>query len=62
MEILSSDKALEYLWVQVVSFMSSYLWYYYNIFRFIDEFCVINDNGLFEKHFREIFLEDLELK
>lgn len=33
-----------------------------NTFYFIDDFYAINDNYLFEKHFKEIYLEELELK
>ena len=33
-----------------------------NTFRFIDDLCAINDGGLFEKHFREIYPPELELK
>ena len=32
-----------------------------NIFRFIDDLSAINDNGEFEKNFREIYPEELEL-
>ena len=33
-----------------------------NTFRFIDDLCAINDGGLFEKHFQEIYPQELELK
>ena len=32
-----------------------------NIFRFIDDLSAINDDGEFEKNFREIYPEELEL-
>ena len=33
-----------------------------NTFRFIDDLCAINDDGLFEKHYKEIYPRELELK
>ena len=33
-----------------------------HIFRFIDDLCVINDNGLFERSYLEIYPEEMELK
>lgn len=33
-----------------------------NIFRFIDDFNAINDNGEFEKNFKNIYPEEMELK
>ena len=33
-----------------------------NTFRFIDDLCAINDDGLFERHHHEIYPPELELK
>ena len=33
-----------------------------NKFRFIDDLCVIDENGLFEKHLKGIYPEEIELK
>ena len=33
-----------------------------HIFRFIDDLCVINDSGLFEKSYLKIYPEEMELK
>ena len=33
-----------------------------HIFRFIDDLCVINDNGLFEQIYLSIYPEEMELK
>ena len=33
-----------------------------NTFRLIDDLRDISDNGLFEKHFKEIYPEELEMK
>ena len=33
-----------------------------NIFRFIDDLYVINDNGLFEQSYRSIYPDEIELK
>lgn len=33
-----------------------------NTFRFIDDLCAINDGGLFEKHYKDIYPPELELK
>ena len=33
-----------------------------NTFRFIDDLCAINDDGLFEKHHHEIYPPEVELK
>ena len=33
-----------------------------NVFRFIDDLCTINDNGLFENNFKSIYPAEMELK
>ena len=33
-----------------------------NTFRFIDDLVAINDGGLFERNYKDIYLEELELK
>ena len=33
-----------------------------NTFRFIDDLCAINDDGLFEQHYKDIYPPELELK
>ena len=33
-----------------------------NPFHFVDEMCAINDDDLFEKHSKEIYPEELDLK
>lgn len=33
-----------------------------NTFRFVDDMCAINANGLFGKHFKEIYPRELDLK
>lgn len=33
-----------------------------NVFRFIDDLCALNDGGLFERHHKNIYPEEMELK
>ena len=33
-----------------------------NLFRFMDDLCTINDNGLFENNFKSIYQAEMELK
>ena len=36
--------------------------FFVNTFHLIDDLCAINDNGLLEKQFKEIYPDQLELK